>query len=176
VRTRGYVVGMVIFASIAMTIGALAGALLLATTHWGRTDPSDRQLYTFFAIIGAGVPSLWTLLNLLLLAWRGQTGGQYLAGSRIRREDGSSLSLPRAVVWWCCFNPLLFSWPMAIVTALPLALVSRPVLGASAIVVFGALVATCSAAPLIALVSALVNPQRRAFHDRLVGIVAVAAG
>jgi hypothetical protein len=36
-RIRGYLVDMVIFASIAMTVAACAGALLLATTHWGGT-------------------------------------------------------------------------------------------------------------------------------------------
>jgi uncharacterized RDD family membrane protein YckC len=111
VRIRGYAVDMVVFVSVATSVAACSGALLLATTHWGKSEPSDRQFYTFFAIIGAGTPVVWTLLNVILLAWRGQTGGQYLAGSRIQREDGSSISLLRAVAWWCCFNPLLLSWP-----------------------------------------------------------------
>ena len=175
-RVRGYVVDMVIFASLATTVAALAGTLLLATTHWGKTEPSDRQFYTFFAIIGVGTPFVWTILNVGLLVWRGNTGGQYLAGSRMQREDGASLSLPQAFTWWCCFNPLLFSWPMACVTAAPVALVSRLVLGSNAIVVFGVLAATCIVSPLIALASALVDRQNRAWHDRLAGVIAVATG
>jgi hypothetical protein len=129
----------------------------------------------FFAIIGAGTPAAWTVLNVFLLAWRGQTGGQYMAGSRVQRADGSRLSRRRAVAWWCCFNPLLWSWPMACIAALPLALVSRLVLGNAAIVVFGVLVTACIAAPLIALVSALVSAQHRSVHDRLVGAIVVSA-
>jgi uncharacterized RDD family membrane protein YckC len=175
-RIRGYVVDMVIFASVAMSVGALAGGLLLATTHGGKTDPSDRQFYTFFAIIGIGTPALWSLLNLSLLAWRGQTGGQYMAGSRMQRDNGSPLTLRAVVAWWCCFNPLLFSWPMACITALPLALVSQLLFGTVVAVGFGVLAMACAVAPVIALLSALVDSRHRTLHDRLVGTIAALAG
>lgn len=167
---------MVIFAALAMIVVVFAGFLLLATTDWAKQDPSDPQFYTFLAIIGLGTPIVWTVLNLVLLATRGQTGGQYVAGLRLAREDGSRLPLRDAAAWWFCFNPLLFSWPMALVVGFPLAAVIALVLSRLTIVIFGALVVICVASPVIALVSALLDDQHRALHDRIAGAVAVPAG
>jgi len=123
-RTGGYLVDMVIFAAIAMIVIVFAGFLLLATTDWAKKDPSDPQFYTFLAIIGMGTPLIWSALNLLLLATRGQTGGQYVAALKLTREDGAALTARDGAAWWFCFNPLLFSWPMAGVAGLPLAAAS----------------------------------------------------
>ena len=166
---------MVIFAALAMIVIVFAGFLLLATTDWAKKDPSDLQFYMFLAIIGIGTPLVWTLLNLALLATRGQTGGQYVAGMRIAREDGSALSLRSAAAWWFCFNPLLFSWPMACVTGLPLAAVIALVLSRLTIVVFAVAITLCLTSPLIALISALLDSQHRALHDRLVGVATAPA-
>ena len=174
-RIGGYVVDIIIFAAIAMVIIVFAGFLLLATTDWAKKDPSDAQFELFLGIIGIGTPLVWTLLNIALLAARGQTGGQYVAGLRLSREDGTPLSLRDVAAWWFCFNPLLFSWPMALVVGLPLAAVIATALGRVTIVVFGVLVILCLASPLIALASAIVDLQNRALHDRLAGTVAVPA-
>jgi uncharacterized RDD family membrane protein YckC len=174
-RVGGYLVDMVIFAAIAMIVIVFAGFLLLATTDWAKKDPSDPQFYMFLAIIGLGAPLVWTFLNLALLATRGQTGGQYVAGIRLVRDDGSALSTRGAVAWWFCFNPLLFSWPMACVVGLPLAAVIALVISRLTIVVFVALVILCVASPLIALISALLDTQHRALHDRMVGAVTLPA-
>ncbi|MEK7692624.1 MAG: RDD family protein [Chloroflexota bacterium] len=175
-RAGGYVVDMVIFAAIAMIVVVFAGFLLLAMTDWAKQDPSDPQFYTFLAIIGLGTPIVWTGLNLALLATRGQTGGQYVAGLRLVREDGSRLSPREAAAWWLCFNPLLFSWPMAGVAGLPLAAVIALILSQLTIVVFGVVMIICVASPIIAVVSALMDGQHRALHDRIAGTVAVPAG
>src|SRR6185295_10396691 len=114
---------MVIFSAIAMLVIVFAGFLLLATTDWAKKDPSDPQFYTFLAIIGLGTPLSWTMLNVAPLCGRGQTGGQYVAGLRLVGADGSPVSPRVAIAWWFCFNPLLFSWPMACVTGLPVAAV-----------------------------------------------------
>jgi uncharacterized RDD family membrane protein YckC len=167
---------MVIFAAIAMIVIVFAGFLLLATTDWAKQDPSDPQFYTFLAIIGLGTPIVWTGLNLALLATRGQTGGQYVAGLRIVREDGSRLSPREAAAWWLCFNPLLFSWPMAAVAAFPMAAVIALLLSRLTIFVFGVAMILCVASPMIAFVSALMDAQHRALHDRIAGTVAVPAG
>ncbi len=172
-RVSGYVVDTVIFAAVAMVVVVLAGFLLLATTDWAKNDPSDAQLWAFIAIIGLGTPAIWTLMNVALLALRGQTGGQYVAGIRLVHEDGSRLSMRDAVAWWFCFNPLLFSWPMAAVAGLPLAAVIALVLSRATIVAFGVLMTICLASPVIAFVSALLDPRHRALHDRIVGTVIV---
>jgi hypothetical protein len=175
-RAGGYVVDMVIFAAIAMTVIVVAGFLLLATTNWAKKDPSDPQFYLFLSLIGLGAPLVWSALNLVLLAVRGQTGGQYVAGIKLTREDGSALRMRDAIVWWFCFNPLLFSWAMACVTGAPLVAIMLIVLTNVTIVAFGVLISICIAAPLIALISATIDRQHRALHDRIAGVIAVPAG
>src|SRR5437870_2409265 len=121
-RVSGYAVDMVILSAIAMIVVVIAGAQLLLVTR-GATSDSDKAIYGFLAIIGLGTPLAWTALNLLLLATRRQTGGQYVAGLQLSREDGRRLRRRDVAIWWFCFNPLLFSWPMAIIAGLPLAFV-----------------------------------------------------
>lgn len=175
-RIGGYVVDMVIFAAIVMIVTVIAGTVLLVATSGGTNIDSDPPLYAFLGIIGFGTPIVWTLLNLTLLASRGQTGGQYVAGIRVTREDGSRLRPRDAMLWWFCFNPLLFSWPMAAAVGFPLAAVIAIILSRLTIVLFGVLITLCVAAPLIALISAMLDGQNRALHDRVVGTVTVPAG
>ncbi len=82
---------MVIFAAVAMVVTVIAGLQLLLITR-GATEDSDNAVYAFLAIIGLGTPLAWSVLNLAVLATRGQTGGQYVAGVRLAREDGRPLS------------------------------------------------------------------------------------
>ena len=119
---------------------------------------------------------MWTVLNLIVLFTRSQTGGQYVAAVRLVREDGTRVRRRDAVLWWFCFNPLLFSWPMAAVAGLPLMAIIFLVLSRLTIVAFGVLITLCIAAPIIALVSALLDAQNRALHDRIAGVVAVPSG
>jgi uncharacterized RDD family membrane protein YckC len=174
-RIGGYVVDMVIFGAITMIMTVLAGFILLASIDWGTQDPSDPQLYTFLAIIGLGTPLVWTLLNVGLLASRGQTGGQYVAGLRLLREDGEEPSIRDAVAWWFCFNPLLFSWPMALIAGMPLTAVISLLSSSLTIVVFGVVVTLCLACPVIALASAALHRNNRALHDRVAGVIAVSS-
>jgi uncharacterized RDD family membrane protein YckC len=44
------------------------------------------------------------------------------------------------------------------------------------IFVFGVVLIVCIASPVIALVSALLDPRHRTLHDRIAGTVAVPAG
>ncbi len=174
-RAGGYLVDMVIFSAMAMVVIVFAGFLLLATTDWAKKDPSDPQFYTFLAIIGLGTPLIWSALNLVLLATRGQTGGQYVGGLKLAREDGAPIAPRDAAAWWFCFNPLFYSWPMACVAGLPLAAVISILLSSFTIIVFGVVVIVCIASPIIALVSAALDAQHRAFHDRITRVIAVPA-
>jgi uncharacterized RDD family membrane protein YckC len=161
---------MIIFAAIAMLVTVLAGFILLLSIDWGTKDPTDAQLYTFLGLIGIGLPCIWTLLNLALLTARGQTGGQYVAGLRVRREDGTRISVRDAAIWWFCFNPLLFSWPMALVIAGPASGFIIIGLVRVAIVIWGLLLLLCLASPIIALVSAAIDSNNRALHDRVMAL------
>lgn len=170
-RVGGYVVDMVIFAAIAMVLLVLAGLALLLITDGAEDDASDSAFYLVLGIFGMGTPIVWTLLNLALLASRGQTGGQYVAGLRVAREDEAPFSARDAVAWWFCFNPLLFSWPMMLVAAGPLAVLVAIVLDWWNIFLFGLVVLLCFTAPIVAFFSALLDPRNRALHDRVVGTV-----
>jgi uncharacterized RDD family membrane protein YckC len=170
-RIGGYVVDMVIFAAVTMIVTVIAGLQLLLVTR-GATEDSDKAVYAFLAIIGLGTPLAWSVLSLAVLTTRGQTGGQYVTGVRLAREDGWPLS-SATLAWWFCFNPLLFSWPAAIVTILPLTFVISLVLNRVSIVVFGVVMTLCVVAPLIALISALSDRLHRTLHDRIVGTIVV---
>lgn len=172
-RVGGYVVDMVIFAAVAMLVLVLAGFILLAQTDWGEQDASDANFYTFIAIIGLGTPVVWSVLNLALLATRAQTGGQYVAGLRLAREDGGRPGAAKAAAWWFAFNPLLYSWPMALVAGAPLAALVALVVNVVSLFFLALVVLLCVAAPIAAFVSALVDAQNRALHDRVVGTVVV---
>jgi hypothetical protein len=172
-RAGGYVVDMVIFSALTMVIVAFAGLLLMLMTDFAQQDASDPQLYTFLAVIGIGVPLIWSGMNLALLLLRGQTGGQYVAGVGVRSEDGRRVRLREALTWWLCGHPLLFSWPMALVTGLPLAAVLSLVLSRVTLAAFGVLILFCFLAPIIALVSAMLDRQHQALHDRIARVLVV---
>lgn len=174
-RIGGYVVDMVIFSAVTMLATVLAGFILLAGIDWGTQDPTDPQLYTFLAIIGLGTPFIWTVLNLGLLVSRSQVGGQYVAGLKLVSEDGGAIGPRESIAWWFCFNPLLFSWPMALIAGLPLTAVISLLSSSLTIVVFGVVVTLCIASPVIALVSAALDRNNRALHDRVAGVLAVPA-
>lgn len=169
-RTRavGYAIDMVLFAAIATCVAAIAGFILLRSTDSARGDATDPDFYLFFGIIGLGVPLVWTLLCLAVLVARSRTGGQYVVGVHLVGANGQRPSLRGALLWWFCLNPLLFSWPMAIVSGLPLALVLAPTLGGRAILGYGVLGALCIAAPVVALVSAGFDAESRTLQDRIV--------
>ena len=171
-RVAGYAVDMVIFAAVTMVVTVIAGLQLLLVTR-GATQDSTKSVYAFLAIVGLGIPIVWTILNLALLTRRSQTGGQYVAGVRLAREDGRPLSTRDAVAWWLCANPVLFSWPAAMTSSLPLLLMSSLLLTRAGIVAFGIVLTLCVAAPLLALASALQDGRNRTLHDRIVGTVVV---
>jgi hypothetical protein len=174
-RTGGYVVDMVIFLAIAMILYVIAGAVLLFVTDFAEQDPSDAEVYTFMAIISVGVPLCWSALNLALLATRQQTGGQYVAALRIEKEDGAALSRGSALAWWFAGNPLLFSWPMALATGLPLSALIWLLLAPVATLVFILFIALCVIMPIAALVAAVVDERNRGLHDRIAATVVVPA-
>jgi len=172
-RAGGYVVDMVIFAAIAMVVVVIAGFVLLASTDWAQGEASDAQMYLFLGIIGIGAPAVWSAVNVALLATRSQTGGQYVAGLRMLDEGAAGLSTSKAAAWWFCFNPLLFSWPMALVAGLPIAAVGAIVLGVWTVALFALVVTLCVAMPLVTLVAATLDANNRTLHDRVVGVSAV---
>ena len=172
-RVGGYVVDMVIFAAVAMLVLVFAGFLLLWRTNWAEQDPTDPQLYSFVAIMGIGTPLVWTLLNVPLLKARGQTGGQYVAGIRLVTLDATGVTMRQAVTWWFVLNPLLYSWPMGLIAAIPLVALFALLASTLSLFLFALVAFVCIAAPLVAFISGLLDPQNRALHDRIAGTIVV---
>ena len=173
-RVGGYVVDMVIFAAVAMVVTVIAGLQLLLVTR-GATQDSTKSVYAFLAIVGLGIPLCWSALNVALLATRRQTGGQYVAGVRLLREDGRPFSARDAAAWWFCLNPVLFNWPAGAIYFVTAFFVTSLLLSRLGIVVFGVGLTLCLIAPLLALISALLDGQNRTLHDRIVGVHVVPA-
>jgi uncharacterized RDD family membrane protein YckC len=172
-RIGGYAVDMVILAAISMlaSIGALF--LLLFATDFAEQDPSDATLAACFAVLFAGVPAIWSALNIGLLLARRQTGGQYVAALRLAREDGNPLTLQTVCTWWFCGNPLLFSWLMIGVAGVPLLAAAALAPGDVALAVPIFVILLAAVLPIVAVISALLDPRNRALHDRIAGVIVV---
>jgi hypothetical protein len=174
-RIGGYVVDMVILGAVTMVVVVIAGIVLLATTAGASESEADAELYAFLAIVGFGVPIAWTALNLLLLITRAQTGGQYVAAIRLESQDGGPLPARSAVAWWFALNPLLFNWPLALVVGFPLSAVVALSLDRLSILAFLLVVSLCLLAPIIAVVSAMLDTHNRTLYDRVARALAVPA-
>jgi hypothetical protein len=175
-RIGGYAVDMVILSAITMlaSIGALF--VLLLATDYAERDPSNATLLGCLALLFLGVPAIWTMLNLGLLTLRQQTGGQYVAALSVVRDDGAPLTLRTSLAWWFAGNPLLFSWPMIAVAGGPLLAAAALSPSDLTLAIPLLVIALAALLPVVALVSALVDRQHRALHDRIAGVTVVPAG
>jgi uncharacterized RDD family membrane protein YckC len=172
----GYVVDMVILSAIAMVVAVLAGFFLLLSTDFANDrDAQDSDMFIAAITLVAGTAGGWTLLNLALLATRRQTGGQYVAGLRLAREDGRPLSLRDAAVWWFAGSPLLFSWPIAGSAGVGLLMITALSPGDVLIFVSLLVLALCAVMPIVALVAGVLDSRNRGLHDRIAGTVVVHA-
>ena len=171
-RAGGYIVDMVILAAIAMVMLVAGGIVLLILTD-GATDDSrqDAGIYALLSLFSIGTPLLWTAINLPLLAWRGQTGGQYVAGVRLVRADGGPLRPIDIAVWWFALNPLLFSWVMAVPAVSALGIVGALTLSLVTITVLMTPAMLCVAMPVVSLVAASIDRRNRTLQDRIAGTV-----
>jgi hypothetical protein len=174
-RIGGYVVDMVILSAIAMVAAVLGGLALLLSTDFAEQDATNADMYAFAATMGAGGVVMWTALNLILLATRRQTGGQYVAGLRLARIDGERLTLRSLLAWWFCLNPLLFSWPMAGLAGFSLLIVTALTNAQILLILATLVIILCVAAPVAAIVSALFDRDNRGLQDRVLGTIVVPA-
>lgn len=171
-RAGGYIVDMVILSAIAMVMLVAGGIVLLILTD-GATDDSrqDAGIYALLSLFSLGTPVLWTALNLPLLVWRGQTGGQYVAGVRLVRADGGPLRPIDVAVWWFALNPLLFSWVMAAPAVAALGIVGALTLSLVTITVLMTPAMLCAVMPVVSLVAAAFDRRNRTLQDRIAGTV-----
>lgn len=164
---------MVIFGAVAMLMLVIAGAVAIFSTDLGKGDPSDAALYTWTAILGLGTTIAWSALNVALVATRAQTGGQYVAGIRMQRDDGSAPTVRNALAWWFSLNPLLFSWPMAPLLGLAAAPSLSLLLQRWSFIPSIGLGVLCITMPIVSAGAALLDSRNRTLSDRVAGIAAV---
>lgn len=172
-RLAGYVVDLVIQAAFLMVFFVIAGFQLLASSDFGEQDPPESAYWAFVSIL-MGTLLFWSLFTVGLALWRGQTAGQYVAGLRIRRDDGGKPGLGTLLRWWFGLNPLFFNPLMMAPWLLFAAVAVNLALSRAALVITGGLAFLCLVTPLVTLATALVG-ERRPLHDRLSGTTVVSA-
>lgn len=170
-RFAGYVVDLVIQAAFLMVFFVIAGFQLLASSDFGEQDPPESAYWAFVSIL-MGTLLFWSLFTVGLVLLRGQTAGQYVAGLRICREDGSRPGLSTLLRWWFGLNPLFFNPLMMAPWLLFAAVAVNLALSRAALVITGGLALLCLVTPLVTLATALAG-DRRPLHDRLSGTVVV---
>lgn len=170
-RILAYVVDSVILLAVLLVFFIVAGAQLIA---WG-SEPPDSAYYTFFAILMLGIVA-WSVLNLALLLWRGQTAGQYVLGQQVVTEAGERPGGRALLVRWFALNPLLFHPALAFSWFVFGAIVFSLTLNLLALVVALTMLVLCLVAPPLALVSAIISRRRRALHELVSGTAVVPLG
>ncbi len=169
VRISAYLIDSVVLLGFILAFFALAGLVLLLASDLGREDPPDSAYYAFMSVFIGGTVIAWSAFNLVLVGWRGQTAGQYVAGLHVVSEDARPLSAGRLLVRWFGLHPLLFHPLLIPVWALFSAIAVSLTLNQAVLAITLGLVALCLVAPLAALVASALDRERRALHDRLAG-------
>lgn len=172
-RVSAYLVDSVILIAFILVFFVLGGLELLVADSRSSGDPPDAAYYAFIAIFLAGSLLVWTLFNLALLRWRGQTAGMYVIGIRTVAEDGGRPTMGQVAVRWFGLHPLLFHPFLLPVWALFSMLIVSVTLNQIVLIVTVALAVLCLVSPVAGLVTLLTSPERRALHDRLSGTLVV---
>jgi hypothetical protein len=164
---------MVIFGAVTILILVIATVPVMVSSDFAEKDPSDAAITAATAIMSGGLVVVWSALCLGLLVTRGQTGGQYVAGIRLVRDDGAPLTWRNALAWWFSLNPLLFSWPMLVPLTIAAALSVSLVLEGWAFGLALGIGGLCAVMPLVALITGVIDRRNRTLHDRVAGVHAV---
>lgn len=166
-RISAYLVDSVILLAFILVFFVIGGSVLLLTSDLGQGDAPDSAYYASIAIFLGGSLLSWTVFNLALMRWRGQTTGMYVIGIRTVSEDGSALTTGRTFLRWFGLHPLLFHPFLLPVWAIFSLLVVSFTLNQVVLVVTLALVLLCLVSPAASLLAMLFDAERRALHDRL---------
>jgi uncharacterized RDD family membrane protein YckC len=170
-RASAYVIDSIVLLGFVLVSFVVSGLVLWISSDLGAKDPPDAGYYAFVGIFIGLTLIAWSAFNVALLCWRAQTVGQYLTGLRVVDENGQPTTPSRQTARWFALHPLLFHpvlipvWALFAAIAVSITL-SQLVLGLTL-----ALVALCVVAPLVAFASAVLDPGRRALHDRVTGTI-----
>ena len=166
-RISAYLADSIILLAFILVFFVIAGLQVLATTGWGQNNPSDASLAAFIAILSGGTLLSWTVFNMVLMRWRGQTTGKYVIGIRVVGDDGPSLPMRRMLLRWIALHPLLYhpfllpAWVVLFLLSVDLAFSPLGIVLALALILLSV------ASLVVNLVTVLLDSERRALHDRL---------
>ena len=172
-RISAYLVDSVVLLAFILVSFVGAGAVLLFSSDLGRGDPPDSAFNAFIAILLGGPIVLWSAFNLALMGWRGQTTGMYVIGIGIVAEGGRALTFPHLLLRWFSLHPLLFHPFLLPIWAFLSLIVVSITLSEAALIITVGLALLCIASPAANLVALLLDPERRALHDRVAHTVVV---
>ena len=166
-RVSAYLVDSVILLAFILVCFVLAGLQLLVAANRADGDPPDAAIVTFIVIFSGGALVSWTIFNVALMRWRGQTAGMYVIGIKAVSEETTALTTGRAAVRWFALHPLFFHpfllplWVMLTLLSVDFALSRLGVVTAVALILLTLV------SPVVNLLLMLFGDGRRALHDRL---------
>jgi uncharacterized RDD family membrane protein YckC len=172
-RASAFLIDTVVLFAFQLVLFIIAGGQLLLLSDMGEVMPPDSSFAAFSAALSIGLLLIWTAFNVGLALWRGQSAGKYVVGIKIESEGGGRVSLGRHVVRWLGLHPLLFHPFLTVSWAIMYFYFFSWVVNRAVYVASGALLLLCLVAPLVALAYVVLDPGRRALHDRLAGTVVV---
>ena len=168
-RVLAYLIDSVVLFCFAMVFAVAAALVLFLDSDQGRDEITDAEAWAF-TLISAATVLAWLATGIVMQLKRGQTVGQYVAGLRVRNEDGSAPEAGRLLLYWLALHPLLYH-PLFCGIWFLVAYVGISLADSNVLFVLGAAMGLLSlVAPLAGFVFMLSDPERRTIHDRLTGI------
>ena len=172
-RISAYLADSVILLAFILLFFFIGGLQLLFASDWGQGDPPDSAIVAFIVILSGGTLLSWTVFNVALMRWRGQTTGKYVLGIKTVSEDGTQPTIWRILIRWLALHPLLFH-PFLLIPSMSLALLSLDFLLSPLGVITAITLALLTVASLVVnLLAMSLDRSRRALHDRLAGTIVV---
>lgn len=166
-RISAYVIDSVVLLAFILVFFVIGGSVLLFTSDFGEGDPPNWAYYAWVSVFVGGALLSWSLFNLAVMGWRGQSTGMYVVG--IRTVSDQPMTPGRHLLRWFGLHPLLFHPLLLPVWAILSFMLVSLTLNKAVLAVTLALVLLCIVAPVAALLTMLFDPERRALHDRLAG-------
>jgi uncharacterized RDD family membrane protein YckC len=172
-RCSAYLIDSLALMGFILLFFIIAGALLLSVSDLGKQDAPDSAYYAFIAIFLGGCLISWTLFNVAMLLWRGQTLGMFIIGIRSVDEGFGPLSAGQIVLHWFALHPLFFHPLLLPIWGLGALLVVSVTLSSAVLVIAVALTLLCLLAPAVSLVAMLLDPEHRTLPDRIARSVVI---
>ena len=172
-RISAYLVDSIVLVAFVLVFLIVAGSILLFTSDGGSGNPPDSAYYASVAVFLGGSLLAWTAFNLALMRWRGQTTGMYVLGIKTVGVGAPAVTTGQALIRWFGLHPLLFHPLLLPIWGILSLLVVSLTVSQVALFITLALALLCLASPVGSLAAVLLDPERRAPHDRLAQTIVV---